>query len=327
MTESVGSAPIIGDARAQTGFGLTDALLFAMATIWGINFVVVKYATHIFSPVAFTGLRVVTVAVFLVMWALTRGTPDGRGKDNGASQRRSGWTLPVNARDLWRLLSLGVIGNGLYQLFFVLGVSRTRAGNAALIVGAAPAFIALASRARGLERVKRMTLAGIGLSVLGVALVIIGSARPMTGQTSGQATLLGSVLVFFGVLSWTLYTVLLQPYTKRVDVVNLSAITMVGGAVPLLIVSMPAIVATDWSRVGTGGWLALLYSSIISMGIAYAFYYRGLRLLGPTRTAVYTNLQPIIALLVAWAFLGENPTIFQGVGAATIIAGVFLTRA
>ena len=329
MTESVGSAPIIADSRAQTGLGLTDALLFAMATIWGINFVVVKYATHIFSPVAFTGLRVVTVAIFLVAWALTRGTPAGRGKDSAGvtTQRRSAWKLPVSTRDLWRLLLLGVIGNGLYQLFFVLGVSRTRAGNAALIVGAAPAFIALASRARGLERVKRMTLAGIGLSVLGVALVIIGSARPTTGQTGGQATLLGSVLVFFGVLSWTVYTVLLQPYTKRVDVVNLSAITMVGGAVPLLIASMPAIVATDWTHIGTGGWLALFYSSIISMGVAYAFYYRGLRLLGPTRTAVYTNLQPIIALLVAWAFLGENPTMFQGVGAATIIAGVFLTRA
>jgi drug/metabolite transporter (DMT)-like permease len=76
-----------------------------------------------------------------------------------------------------------------------------------------------------------------------------------------------------------------------------------------------------------GGWLALFYSSVISMGVAYFFWYRGLRVLGPTRSAVYTNLQPIVALLVAWAFLNETPTIFQGVGAATIIAGVFLTRA
>ena len=101
----------------------------------------------------------------------------------------------------------------------------------------------------------------------------------------------------------------------------------VWSAVPLLVASTPAIIATDWSHVGVGGWLALFYSSIVSMGIAYLFWYRGLRILGPTRTAVYSNLQPIIALIVAWAFLGENPTVFQGVGAATIIAGVFLTRA
>ncbi len=275
-----------------------------MAVIWGINFVVVKYATHIFSPVAFTGLRVGTAALYLLLVALVRGR------------------IALPRRDVIGLLLLGVIGNGLYQLFFVHGVARTRAGNAALIVGAAPAFIALFARARGLERVKRMTLVGIALSVIGVALVIAGSASSSNGQT----TLLGSVLVFCGVLCWTVYTIMLQPYTKRIDVIKLSAITMVGGAVPLLIASMPALVGTNWSAVGRGGWLALFYSSVISMGVAYFFWYRGLRVLGATRTAVYSNLQPIIALLVAWAFLGETPTIFQGVGAATIVAGVFLTR-
>jgi drug/metabolite transporter (DMT)-like permease len=283
---------------------LTDVLLFAMAVIWGVNFVVVKYATHIFNPVAFTGLRVGTAATFLVAFAYARG----------------GFTL--SRHEVVRLLFLGVIGNGLYQLFFVHGVARTRAGNASLIVGAAPAFIALVARARGLERVKRMTFAGIALSVIGVALVIAGSATSSNGET----TLLGSVLVFLGVLCWTAYTIMLQPYTKRIDVVQLAAVTMVGGAVPLLVASMPALVATDWSGVGTGGWLALLYSSVISMGVAYFFWYRGLRVLGPTRTAVYSNLQPIVALVAAWAFLGEIPTIFQGVGAVTIIAGVFLTR-
>jgi len=304
MTESVGPSPAVADSAAHHSFGLTDLLLLTMAVIWGVNFVVVKYATHIFNPVAFTGLRVGTAAAFLVAFAFARG----------------GFAL--SRHDVLRLVFLGVIGNGLYQLFFVHGVARTRAGNASLIVGAAPAFIALAARARGMERVKRMTLVGIALSVIGVALVIAGSATSSNGQT----TLLGSVLVFLGVLCWTAYTIMLQPYTKRIDVIQLSAVTMVGGAVPLLVASMPALVATDWSSVGAGGWLALFYSSVISMGVAYFFWYRGLRVLGPTRTAVYSNLQPIVALLAAWAFLGEVPTIFQGLGAVTIIAGVFLTR-
>ena len=305
MTDSATHAtPAIADSTAHASFGVTDVLLFLMAVIWGINFVVVKYATHVFNPVAFTGLRVGTAAVFLLAVAFARGR----------------FTLP--RRDVIGLLLLGVIGNGLYQLFFVHGVARTRAGNAALIVAAAPAFIALFARVRGLERVRRLTLVGIALSVLGVGLVIAGSARP----ANGEVTLLGSTLVFFGVLCWSVYTIMLQPYTKRIDVIRLSAITMVGGAVPLLIASTPALIATNWSVVGRGGWLALFYSSVISMGVGYFFWYRGLRVLGPTRTAVYANLQPIIALAVAWAFLGEIPTIFQGVGAATIVAGVFLTR-
>jgi drug/metabolite transporter (DMT)-like permease len=305
MTDSAAHVrPAVAASTAHQSFGVTDVLLFTMAVIWGINFVVVKYATHIFSPVAFTALRVGAAALFLLTVAFARGR------------------IALPRRDVIGLLVLGVIGNGMYQLLFVHGVARTRAGNASLIVGAAPAFIALFARARGLERVKRMTLVGIALSVIGVGLVIAGSANSSNGQT----TLLGSVLVFLGVLCWTAYTILLQPYTKRIDIIKLSAITMVGGAVPLLIASIPALIGTNWSAVGRGGWLAVFYSGVISMGVAYFFWYRGLRVLGPTRTAVYTNLQPIIALLVAWAFIGETPTIFQGVGAATIIAGVFLTR-
>jgi drug/metabolite transporter (DMT)-like permease len=290
--------------HVRPAFGVTDILLFTMAVIWGINFSVIKFATESFSPVALTGLRVGLAALFLIGVAFT------------------GERIRLARRDLVLLLLFGMLGNGLYQLFFVHGVARTRAGNAALIVGAAPAFIALFARLRGLERVRRLTLAGIGLSVAGVGLVIVGSANSATGE----ATLLGSLLVFGGVLCWTVYTILLQPYTKRIDVVQLSAVTMVGGAVPLLVASAPSLVATDWAAVSLGGWLALFYASVVSMGIAYLFWYRGLRVLGATRTAVYTNLQPIIALLVAWAFLNETPTAFQAVGAATIVAGVFLTR-
>src|SRR6202140_2499669 len=199
MTESATHpSAITAEPKARPAFGLTDVLLFAMAAIWGANFVVVKYATHIFNPIAFTGLRVGVAAVFLLSAAFVGG----------------GITLP--RRDVISLLLLGVLGNGLYQLFFVLGVARTRAGNASLIVGAAPAFIALVARARGMERVKRMTLVGIALSVVGVGLVIVGSASSSTGNPT---TLLGSVLVFLGVLCWTAYTILLQPYTKRIDVI------------------------------------------------------------------------------------------------------------
>jgi drug/metabolite transporter (DMT)-like permease len=304
MTESAAQHSSIPSGVARPAFGLTDVLLFAMAVIWGVNFVVVKYATQVFNPVAFTGLRVGTVALFLGIVAFARG----------------GIALP--RRDVVALLLLGALGNGLYQLFFVHGVARTRAGNAALIIASAPAFIALIARARGMERVRALTLVGIALSVVGVALVMIGSAT----SSSGEPTLLGSVLVFFGVLCWSIYTIGLQPYATRVDIIQLSAVTALGGAVPLLIASTPALIETNWAAVGIGGWLALFYSSVISMGVAYIFWYRGLRVLGPTRTAVYANLQPLVALLVAWPLLNEVPTVFQAVGAATIIAGVFLTR-
>jgi drug/metabolite transporter (DMT)-like permease len=60
--------------------------------------------------------------------------------------------------------------------------------------------------------------------------------------------------------------------------------------------------------------------------IAYFFWLYGVRVLGPTRTAIFGNLQQFIALLVAWLMLGEVPTIWQAVGCITIVTGVLLTR-
>ena len=275
-----------------------------MATIWAVNFSVIKYATQVLSPLAFTGLRVTIAASLLLAIAFAQRRP------------RPSW------RDIMSLIMLGVIGNGIYQILFVEGLARTRVGNAVLIVAAAPAFIAVVSRLKGIERVRRRTLAGVALSICGVALVVYGSAR----ADHRTATLLGTLLVFCGVLCWTIFTVFLQPLTIRVDPIQLSGLTMLGGVLALVFATPRALATTQWGMVGPATWAALLYSSVIAMVIAYLFWYRGLRLLGPTRTAVYTNLQPVIAIVVAWIFLHESPTTWQGVGTGTIMTGIYLTR-
>ena len=94
----------------------------------------------------------------------------------------------------------------------------------------------------------------------------------------------------------------------------------------MLAVAAPALRHTDWSAVAPLTWAAMGYSGIFALVIAYLFWYRGVQVLGPTRTAMYSNLQPVIALAAAWAALGEVPTTWQALGAGTIIAGVVLTR-
>jgi drug/metabolite transporter (DMT)-like permease len=286
------------------GFGKTDMLLFLMAVIWGVNFSVVKFATELMQPLAFTGLRVMLAAVVLLALAFTRKHK-----------------LP-SRRDILSLIVLGMLGNGIYQLFFVEGISRTRVGNAALVVAATPALIAITSRVRGVDRVNRKVLAGIALSLVGVGIVVLGSAQ----SAKGTPTFLGTMLVFCGTLCWTAFTVLLQPFARRLDPIHLSAFTMTGGTLPLFIATSASIASTDFTQFGFAAWGSVIYASVLSMGLAYLFWYRGLRVLGPTRTAVYSNLQPVVAILVAWMFLNETPTGWQGVGAGTIITGLFLTR-
>ena len=142
-------------SQTPAGFGKTDALLLLMALIWGVNFSVVKYGTVVMSPLAFTGLRVMLAALVLLTYALAREAK-----------------LPTR-REILTLMTLGILGNGLYQIFFIEGISRTNVGNAALIVAATPALIAIISRVRGVDRVNPRVLGGIALSLSGVVLVVV----------------------------------------------------------------------------------------------------------------------------------------------------------
>jgi drug/metabolite transporter (DMT)-like permease len=289
---------------ARPRFGATDLMMLAVAAIWGANFTFVKFGTRVLAPLAFNGVRVALAAVALTAVALARGGP---------------WP---SRRELATFLALGVIGNGLYQVLFVEGIARTRASDAALVISAGPAFIALLGWIRGTERISGRAWVGIALSIAGIALVVLGGSR----TAPGASTLLGNALVVAGSLCWAVFTVLLKPYTHRVDGVQLSAATMVGGATVLLLVSAPSIAAADWAAASGATWGAIVYSGIAGLVVAYLFWYRGVRVLGPTRTAMYVNLQPVFALAVAWVALGERPGVVQIVGAAGVMTGLLLAR-
>lgn len=290
--------------RVPSRVSVTDLLLLCMALLWGVNFIVVKFATGLFAPLAFNGTRVLLAVV--VLWAIVVGR---------------GLPLP-RRRDVLGLLALGVLGNGFYQIFFVEGLARTRASDAALLLAATPAFIEIIGFARGLERVGWRGIAGISLSLVGIGLVVSGKSH----GTPGDSTVAGNALILCSCLCWAFYSVLLKPYTERVDGLTLSAVTMTGGLFPLLLAGAPALQATNWGAVTMKGWGAVAYSGLLALVVAYLFWYRGVKVLGPTRAAMYSNLQPLVAMGVAWAVLSEAPHASQLAGAAFIIGGLILTR-
>lgn len=291
-------------APAHPAFGMTDAGLIFMAVVWGINYSVVKAGLGYLSPLAFNGARLGMAAILLLLAAaFIRDTPWPQGLDRK------------------RLLWIGLLGNGLYQLFFIFGLNRTRAGIAALIVAATPAWIAIILRILGRDHIRPMAWFSIGLQLLGVACVV-GSAQ----GSGGSGTMLGALLIAGGSVCWAFFTVLLQPYTARFHPVKLSAVTMASGALAVTLIASPEVFRVDWSLVPLKAWWAVAYAGIGALVIAYLLYYRGVRILGPTRAAMYGNLQPVAALAFAWLMLHEQPTTWQLVGATLILGGLLLSR-
>ncbi|MGQ0715526.1 MAG: DMT family transporter [Gemmatimonadaceae bacterium] len=300
MSSTVTAAPRIARAEAY----VTDALLVTMAIIWGVNASVMKLATNVMPPLVFNAARLGLASLALAILAL--------------GVRETGLTR----RDVIALLGLGVIGTGLYQFFMIEGLARTRAGTTALILASGPAFVAIFGRLLGVERITTRGVAGIVLSMAGIGLV----AFTLPAGLMRGVSILGNVLVLVGCICWSLFSVLIKPYANRLDGRLVTAITVVGGTLPLSLIAIPSVEQVSWGTLSLEIWGTIVYAGLASMVIAYLFWNRGVRVLGPTRTSMYGNLQPLFALAAAWMLLGEVPIVWQLVGAIAIIGGVILTR-
>ncbi len=223
----------------------------------------------------------------------------------------------------WVVVALGVLGVGNFNLFLYAGLQETTATNALLLNAAAPAFILALSFAAGQGRPTLRMIAGVLLSLVGVAAILSG------GQ---QASLLalrlnpGDLWVLAAVLSWSIYTVLLPRRPPGVEpMVLLTATVIVGTAwiTPFYLweISRGLRVTPDVPTLAS-----ILYVGLFASLAAYALWNAGVALAGPGRAGVALNLLPAFGTVLAVLLLGEPFHPFQAAGIGLIVGGVTLAQ-
>jgi len=294
-----------------------DGLLFLMSTVWAVNFTVVKIALHDFSPLSFNALRFLIASLTLAL--LFR-------------MRRETWA--VEGEDLGSLIALGILANTIYQVAFIEGLARSRASTAALILATTPMVVALLSAVRGQERVTGRMALGIGLSFLGIVLLVGEDWSRLRAPRAffeldgpSRETAFGDLLLLVATVCWSFYTIGVKRHVHRYGALKSTLLTMIAGTIPLVLLSLPVLREQSWTTIRPRAWAALLFSALGAIVFCFIAWYYGLKRLGSTRTAIYSNLSPAIALLVAWLGLNERPSPEQLIGAAVILLGIFLARA
>jgi len=283
-----------------------DLAIGLLVLIWGSNFSVVKAALTEFSPLAFNSTRFVLASALLALYLAASGT-----------------RIRFERRDAIRLVGLGLLGNVVYQALFIYGINGTRAGNAALMLSTVPLIVTVLSVGLKHETISRAGWAGVALSISGIVLILWGSSR---GLSFGSDTMRGDLTMLASALAWSVYTVLSSPYVQKYGTLPVTAFTMWTGTIGLVAVSTPALLAQDWSSISLGAWGGLVFSGALAIALAYILWYYGIRHLGSSRTAVYSNTVPVVALIVAWLTLGEVPTWVQVAGTVMIVGGIGLAR-
>ncbi len=284
----------------------THAGLLALALIWGVNFPILKAVLEHVEPLALNALRFPLAAVVLAL-LLPRGVGESRPR----------------REDVPRIVGLAVLGHGLYQLAFIEGIDATLAGNASLLLATTPVWALILSVARGHERADGLVWTGVGVTVAGMALVVLGGRGPVA---VGGSTLRGDLLMIAASLLWALYTVGGRRPVERYGALRLTAWTLWAGTPLVVAAGVPQLRTTEWGAMGPWVWAGVGYSAVFALAVAYLIWYRGVRRIGTARTAAYSNLVPVAALLTAWLWLGEVPAPLQLAGAAVVLAGLTATR-
>lgn len=289
------------------GFTIYDSLLLGMVVVWAANPSFIKWALREFDPLVFNALRFALATLAIVVWVLLRGEGLSWHKGDGL-----------------KLLALGIVGHGVYQALFILGINLTLAGNVALILSINPAFVAVFSFLLGYERARGYVWVGVGLTMLGVTLVTFGAG----GDLDVGSRLLGDLLILVVTALWGLYTVVSQSFLKRYSSFKLNALTMPTGALFLLVVAALPIVDTapTLPGVSTGAWAVLVGSGLFAVAASYVVWYQGVQKLGATRTAIYSNLVPVLAAFISFFVLGEPLGWQFWTGMVLVIGGVTLAR-
>jgi len=269
--------------------------------IWGVNFSVVKASISHIPGMAFNVFRLVGCSTILL--GLSFFAP----------------SVSLTRRELGRILFLGLVGHTLYQFCFIFAIDATTASNSALIMAMTPVMVAAIGALTGVEKSGLNSWLGIFTSVVGVYLV-------MSSSSATGGSLWGDLLMLSATLCWSIYTVASKDLLQRHGPLKVTTYSMLMGSAFFVPFGIPTVLRMPTEQIPWAAWVGLVYSFVFALTIAYLAWYYAVSRVGPTRTAVYSNLTPAAALLTSWLALGERILPTQLVGAAVIFLGIYLVR-
>jgi drug/metabolite transporter (DMT)-like permease len=298
-TESLAAAA----AKAPNGRLLVVLSFLSIYLIWGSTYLAIRYAVETIPPLYTAGIRHLCAGTLLLLWALAKGL-----------------------RPTWQQIrASAVIG----FFFFLVGHGSLHwaekfvpSGLASLLIAIEPIFVfVLSSAAARTWKLNGMLLAGILMGLVGVGMLVRGR-----GGTTEHNLTLGSLAILVGALSWSVGII----YSRRSHLSGspllLSALSLLSGSAMLLFTGTVAGEAHgfSFSHVSGKSWMALGYLILFGSVIAFTAYNWLLEHYSPTFVATHTYVNPVVAVLLGWAYGGEALTVRVALAAALVVMAVVL---
>ena len=307
---NIGSRPVIvpnpnpqrGDKRRTESIKL--ALAFAaIYIVWGSTYLAIRYAVETIPPLVTAGIRHSVAGSVLLAWAYARGY----------RPKREHW----------------IAGAILGALFFLIGhgslhwaEQHVSSGLAALLIATEPMFILVLAWMSGQQKISRLSAAGLGIGVIGVAL-LTGAELSAKGSS-----LIGMIAVLVGSLSWAAGVVISPKLKLPEDALGRTALPTICGAVMLLAAAGASgeFHSLQWSAVSMKSMLGLAYLIVFGSIVAFTAYTWLLQRCPPALVATHTYANPVVAVFLGWLLASEALTLRVVLASVAILGAILLIR-
>jgi drug/metabolite transporter (DMT)-like permease len=288
------------DSADSIKLGLAFAAIYI---VWGSTYLAIRYAVETIPPLVTAGIRHTVAGGILLGWAWARGF----------RPKREHWTAGLVVGALFFL-----VGHGMLHW----AEQYVGSGLAALLIATEPMFILVLAWLMGQQKISRISLLGLGLGVVGVA-ILLGAELTMKGSS-----LLGLLAVLTGSLSWAAGVVISPKVQLPSDALGRTAVPLVCGAAMLLVAAALTgeFHALHWASISWKSLLGLAYLIVFGSIVAFTAYTWLLQRCPPALVATHTYANPVIAVLLGWLLASEPLTMRVLAASVAILGAIMLIR-
>ncbi len=281
-------------------------LLVIVVLTWGANFGIVKSAYAYIPPLLFGALRFTIMGILLLAATFW--------------QERE---IRIQKEDLGKVVLVGGLGLGLYQVLWSLGLNLTSPSNSALILSTQPLLGLLYIDLIKKEPVGRQQYMGMLLALVGVVFIVL---KPTAKLHFSLETLPGDLLTLMaGFCSAIFFSVWSKPLLNTYSPMRLMSYCMIIGSLVLWIASPLSSQPVVWGQVWRSAWWTMGYAVLFSGMLGHVFWYEGIGRVGVTKSMLYLYFIPIWAVLFNFLMMGEAIFLQQIFGGVLILWGVHQT--
>jgi drug/metabolite transporter (DMT)-like permease len=271
------------------------------------------------SYVALSKPLVAAIPVFLLAWL--------RFGIGGLAMlhwlRKPPTEAPLTPRTRWLLFLESFLGNFLFSICMLFGVSLTSAVSAGVIMAAIPATVAILSRVFLREPISGRTWTAIACAALGIGLLAVAKPHEASGGSGAQAWL-GNLLVLGAVVCEAAYAVIGKKLTGVLGPKRITALINLWGFALVTPFGLHAALRFDFGGVSPASWMLLVFYALAASIWTVWLWMTGLKVVPAAQAGVFTAMLPVSAALVGVGVLGEPLGGLQVLAFAAALAGVLL---